>query len=529
VDRSQTSGSPFAAFHSRAFAVIWSATVIANIGTWMYNAAAGWLMMSLDPDPFVVSLVQVATALPMFLFALPAGALADIVDKRRFLIASNVAVTAVTAGFAVLVALDLATAPLLLAFTFLASAVSALAAPAWQSIVPQLVAKPDLTAAIGANSAGINVSRAVGPALGGAIIAAWGIVAPFALNAVSNIGVIAALVWWRPQTGTVSTLPRERFLGAIRIGLRHASHNAGLRATLVRAVAFFLFASAYWSLLPLVARERIAGGPAFYGVLLGTIGAGAVGGALLLPALRARLGTNAMVAGGALCTGAALVLFAVAHTAPVAVAASLVSGVSWIAVLSSLNISAQSSLPNWVRGRGLAVFVTVFFGAMTVGSLLWGWVATRFGIPAALLGAAAGIALAVPLTWRWALPEGAAPDLAPSLHWPAPIQSWDVPSDRGPVLVIVEYRVMDENRGAFLRAMAELSAQRRRDGAFEWTVYEDAAEQGRYLEAFRLDSWLEHLRQHERVTRADRYSQEELNRLHCEGVPQVRHFISTHP
>jgi MFS family permease len=284
--------SPWSPFRHATFTVLWTATVVANIGTWMYNAASGWLMTGLNPDPLMVSMVQVATTLPMFLFALPAGALADIVDKRRFLILAEGATTAASAIFAGLVWLDLVTPGNLLLFTFLIGAGGALTAPAWQSIVPQLVPKQDLHPAVAANSVGINISRAVGPALGGVITAGLGIAAPFWLNAFSNLGIIGALLWWRsPQKGT-RHLPVERFSSAIRMGFRHTKSNPHLRATLIRGVAFFLFASAYWALLPLVARNQITGGPDLYGFLLGAIGAGAVVGAFALPWLKAKLGPD---------------------------------------------------------------------------------------------------------------------------------------------------------------------------------------------------------------------------------------------
>src|SRR6201987_3657269 len=256
--------SPWIAFRYSTFTVVWTATVVANIGTWMSNAASGWLMTSLNPDPLTVSLVQVASSLPMFLFALPAGALADIVDKRRFLIASEIVITAIAAMSAVLVWLNLVTPSILLLFTFLLGAGAAFTAPAWQSVVPQLVPKQDLAAAVASNGVGINISRAIGPALGGVVIGGLGIAAPFWINALSNFAVIGALLWWRPPPEQGTRLPPERLLGAMVIRFRHARYNGNLRGNLIRAGAFFLFASAYWALLPLVARDQIAGGPGIY-------------------------------------------------------------------------------------------------------------------------------------------------------------------------------------------------------------------------------------------------------------------------
>jgi MFS family permease len=509
--------------------MLWTATVVANTGTWMYNAAAGWLITTLTPDPLVVSLVQVATSVPMFLFALPAGALADILDKRRLLLTVVVGLMGVSTAIAALVSLDLVTPRVLLVFTFLLGAGAALMAPAWQAIVPSLVPRPNLAPAVAANSVGFNVSRAVGPALGGLLIAAFGIAVPFWLNALSTISVIAALLWWRSPPPPAHRLPAERFVGALRAGFRHARHNPHLHATLIRAVAFFLFASAYWALLPLVARHRIAGGPGLYGFMLGAIGAGAIGGAFILPWLRGKLGPDRVVAAGTIGTAIALALFGLAREPIGGLTASVLAGVSWIWVLASFNVSAQVALPDWVRGRGLAVFVTTFFGAISVGSALWGHVAGLIGLPAAHLAAAAGALVMIPLTWRWKLQTGAGVDLAPSMHWPAPVIDHHIDQDRGPVLVTVEYHVRPDSRDDFLAALEKLGDERRRDGAYAWGVFEDAAREGRFVETFLVESWLEHLRQHERVTRADRAAQDAVYSYQTDGTPTVTHYIAVGP
>src|SRR5580700_2755896 len=314
-------GSPF---RHRAFTVIWIATVVSNIGGWMYSVASGWLMTSLDPNAFIVSMVQAANSLPMFLFAIPAGALADIVNQRRFLIVGESTITAVSVAFAALVWLHLITPASLLLFSFVVAVGSAMTAPAWQAVVGKLVPKQDLPGAVAANSVGINVSRAIGPALGGIIVGAFGIAAPFWVDAVSNIGVIAALIWWRAPKESGSPLPPEPFVSAVRTGMRYARYNSHLRATLIRTIAFFAFGSAYWALLPLVARTQIVGGPALYGVLLGAIGAAAVGGAFLLRRLREKLGADALVAAATLGTALATALFALSHRPATAIVASFV-------------------------------------------------------------------------------------------------------------------------------------------------------------------------------------------------------------
>jgi MFS family permease len=522
----KSQGSMAGPFRYPAFTVIWVATVVSNTGTWMYNAASGWLMTSLAPNPLTVSLVQVATSLPMFLFALPAGALADIVDKRRLLIMVEIATAVVAALCAVLVAFDLMTPNLLLLFTFLLGVGAALMAPAWQSIVPQLVLRQDLPAAVANNGVGVNISRAIGPALGGIIIGVAGIAAPFWLNAFSNFAAIGALVWWRAAPATSSALPAERLAGAMIVGFRHACYNPHLRATLVRAFSFFFFASAYWALLPLVVRNQIAGSPSLYGSLLGMIGLGAVGGAFSLPWIKTWFGPDRLVAFGTIGTAFTLLLLGFAKTPWLAFIACLIAGMSWIAVLASLNVSAQVSLPDWVRGRGLAMFVTVFFGAMSAGSAVWGQLADAFSLPTAHFLAAAGALAGIVLSWRWKLQTGAALDLTPSMHWPMPVSSVDMEMDRGPVMIMVDYRITPDKRDEFLVAVRLLSEQRQRDGAYAWDIYEDAAEAGRFLETFLVVSWLEHLRQHRRVTNADRVLQGRIRELSGDVEPKVSHFIA---
>ncbi len=522
--RPATAWSPLR--HS-AFVVLWTATVVSNIGTWMNDVGAGWLMTSLSPSPLMVSLVQAATTLPIFLFALAAGALADIVDRRKILLVISVAmmVTAIAMGLVVLT--GAMTSQLLLFFTFALGTGAAFMAPVWQAIVPKLVPREQLQAAVALNSVGINISRAIGPALGGIIIVALGVAWPFLLNAVSFAAVILALLWWRPAVSPPDPLPAERFWSAIVTGLRYACASKPFKITLVRAVVFFPFASAYWSLLPLVARQEFDGGAEFYGLLLASAGAGAVGGAFLLPVLKAKLGADNVVSFGALGIAVVLVIFALVRQPMAALGASGLAGLSWIAVLANLNVSAQMALPEWVRARGLSVFITVFFGSLTLGSVVWGQVAAVFGIPAALLAAAVGAVLGIVVSRAFKLQQNADLDLSPSMHWPEPMLAGALEPDRGPVMITVEYRIMAENAPAFLESLAQLGQARRRDGAYSWGIFEDVAERGRYLEYFLEHSWLEHLRHHQRVSEADRALQEKVQSFHTgDAPPRVTHFLA---
>lgn len=524
--KAQSPGSAWSPFRFTAFAVLWSATVVSNIGTWMQSAAAGWLMTTLQPDPLTVSLVQVAASLPMFLLALPAGAFADILDRRKLLIAVQISIAVTVAIFALLVWAERVTPFGLLLFTFLAGAGAALIAPAWQAIVPDLVPHSELSPAVALNSIGINISRAVGPALAGLMIAAFGMAAPFWLNAATYLGVIAALVWWHPPVATSRQLPAEHFFGAIRVGLRHARHNSHLRATLIRSGGFFFAASAYWALLPLVSHDQVKGGPQLYGILLGAIGAAAVIGALILPYAKARLGADRLMAVGTIGTAVALALFGFAKDPVIALMAAIFAGLSWIAVLATLNVSAQVSLPAWVRGRGLAMFTMLMFGGMALGSAFWGQVAAFGGLPIAHFAAAATLVIAIPLLKSWKLQTGAGQDLSPSMHWPTPVLAQEVEPDRGPVLITVEYRIEPESRDSFLVAIVDAGHERRRDGAYDWRIFEDAATVGVFVETFMVDSWLEHLRQHGRVTNADRILETAFRRFQTSGQPKVTHLIA---
>jgi branched-subunit amino acid transport protein len=317
----------------------------------------------------------------------------------------------------------------------------------------------------------------------------------------------------------------ERLASAVRVGVRYARNNPPLRATLVRATAFFLPASAYWALLPLLARSQISGGAETYGILLGAIGVGAIGGAFALPRLKAALGADRMAIAGTLGTVVALVLYAIARDTPVALIASLLAGACWIAAISTFNVSAQLSLPDWVRGRGLAIYVTVFFGALTVGSALWGEIAAHLGLPMAQFVAAIVALAGIPLTRRAHLQTAERLDLTPSMHWPTPVVAEDLAPDVGPVMVMVAYVVDPAHRHAFVDAMSSLARERRRDGAYAWGLYEDTAQPNRLVETFLVESWIEHLRQHQRVTKADEVLQDRAYRCLVEA-PLTTHLVS---
>lgn len=397
-----STASAWSPLRHRDFAVLWAAALVSNIGSWMHDAAAGWLMTTLTPSPAMVVLVQAATSAPVFLLALPAGTLADRFDKRRLQMLTQGLMLVLAALLGAVVWSGAVTAPLLLGITFAMGCCTALLSPAWQAIMPQLVPRPELQSAIALHAVGMNISRAIGPALGGLIIVAVGLAWPFFVNAISFIAVIAALWWWQPAVpavapghATLAARPNTGFAAAMREGLALPRSHPALRDTLWRSVLFYVFGSCYWALLPLIARVQLQGSARLFGVLVGCIGAGAVAGAMLLPRLRARFGLDGVVVAGTVGTALALAGYALLRVPVLGMVASLLAGASWIASLSSLNVAAQLAVPDWARGRGMALYTAVFYGCLALGSVAWGQVAERVGLTATLLCAAVGAVLAL--------------------------------------------------------------------------------------------------------------------------------------
>jgi len=507
------------------FRALWIATIVSNVGTWMHDVGAGWLMTSLSPSPLLVALVQAATTLPMFLLALPAGAMADIVDRRKMLLSAQFLGLLSAAVLAVLTFYNLVTPEVLLAGTFVLGIAAALSAPVFQAIVPELVDKQALPDAIALNSLGINISRAIGPALGGVIVALAGTPAVFALNALSVVAVLAVLfAWKRPQT--VRTLPPEHFFGALKAGYRYTRHSPAMRLVLVRTIGFFLFSSALWAMLPLVARRGLGLDAAGYGALLGCMGAGAIVGALVLKRARKTVPANTISIGATLLFALSTLALALATNVWLAGTVMFAAGLAWIGMLTSLNVAAQMASPGWVKARALAVYLLAFQGAMTGGSVLWGSLASNTSVATALVVAAVGQAAALLLAFRWRLPQDSASDLAPSNHWAEPVVSVQPAEDRGPVLIEIEYRIEPDRQADFVSALRKFHSVRQRDGAIRWDVWEDIGEPGRVIESFVVESWIEHQRQHARVTRTDQLDQATLNAFHIgEERPVVRHLL----
>lgn len=518
--------SAWSPLRQKTFRWLWLASIASNIGTWMHEVGAGWLMTSLSANPLHVALVQVAGSLPMFFLALPAGALADIVDKRRYLLGVQLWMATVAVLLAGLSLTGAIGVWLLLALTLCMGIGTALMMPAWSATTPELVDKADLPAAIALSSVGVNLARATGPAIAGVLVSMVGPWLTFALNGLSFFAVIIVLMTWKRET-VASVLPAERLFGALRAGWRYSRSSRPLQAVLVRAFAFFIGASAGTSLLPVVVRSQLQGDATVFGLLLASVGVGAVLGAMKLPALRERLGTERLVLSATILYVLVLLALASFDNPYVLVPVMFLSGVAWIAVLSSFQVAAQTSVPAWVRARGLAVYILVFFGSMAAGGTLWGTVATHVGISLALICASGVLLLGTLASVFYKLPSTEADDVAPSLHWPAPILAQEMDRERGPVMVTVEYDVEPRHAADFQSAMVHVRGMRLRNGAISWGLVQNSENPNQWLEFFFDESWLEHLRHHQRVTRAELKLEAAARRYQTPGVEvRIQHFIN---
>jgi MFS family permease len=491
----------------------------------MHDAAAAWLMTLLAPSPLLVSLVQAATTLPLFLLALPAGALADIFDRRRILLIAQVWWFLTTVLLGVLTITGVIQPWMLLVITLAIGAGSAIDLPAWQAIIPETVPREELPAAVGLGSIAINIARAIGPALAGVIIVAGGPGPVFLINAASVLGVFFVLWRWRRQP-IPAVLPAERLLSAMRAGVRYVRHAPALRNVIVRTPAFVAFASALWALLPVVVKTSLGRGAVSYGVLVGSLGLGGLIGAALLPAWRKRWSTDAVTAVATAVFALGCVALAWVSNFAVLAGAMVIAGAGWLTTLSSLLLAAQRGAAGWVRGRALSISTLTLFGSLAIGAVIWGVVATRVGVAWALTAAAGGMLLGLGLVPRFRLAAAEALDLEPSRNWPDPVVAEELADDAGPVLVVVEYTVEPAQRAAFAAAARNLlRPMRRRDGAVFWEVFVDSAKPDRCVECWLVESWAEHLRQHDRTTRSDREMQVRVRQLTV-GRERTTHYIA---
>jgi MFS family permease len=519
-------GSPWAPLRAPVYRMLWLTWLTSNVCMWMNDVAAAWLMTTLTPSPVMVALVQSASTLPVFLLGLPSGALADILNRKHWLMATQFWVAANAIVLCVVQFAGWMTAPLLLALTFGNGIGLALRWPVYSAIVPEVVPRRDLQAAIALNGVAMNTSRVVGPVLAGALIASLGSQYVFLLNAVLSVATGTVLMRWRAEQ-KVSMLPGERFLGAVRVGFQYVAQSPPMRSVLLRVSVFFLQSTALLALLPLVAREMPGGNAWTYTVLLASLGLGAVGAALWLPRLRVLMTRDRLMRDGSVLQAAAMIGAGFAPNAWSAVPAMMVAGAAWISVTNTLTVSSQLALPDWVRARGMAIYMMTMMGAASASAALWGQVATGVAVPWTFVAAAATGLLALAITRRFALTRDEDVDLTPARILTEPVAAFPIDHDRGPVLVTIEYLIDPVRQDEFLAVMAETRRERLRKGALSWGLFHDTTAAGRYLEYFVDDSWADHLRRFERFTAADAALRERRHALHVgDGLPRVSRYVA---
>ncbi len=502
------------------------ADVVSDAGAFMQNVGAAWLMVSLHGGPIYVALTQTAASLPYFLLALPAGSAGDIVDRRKLVLFTESWMMGVALLLAILTITGVMSPWILLVLTFALSAGDAFEAPAWRAILPELVPKEDLASASALNGIEFNLARAVGPALAGAIISAAGVAAAFIANFVSFFGVILVVARWKRPVRKRSA-PPESFWGATVAAIRYVRHSPSILTVLLRTGVVMFFSSALFALLPTVSRsvnQHAIG----YGLLLGCFGAGAIGGALVMQSARERWSMESIVSAGVVMLGLVILAMSGLHRLSTLAAVMLVGGAAWVIFISLISALIQNLAPDWVRARVLAIFILVYQGTYALGTAVWGAVAQRSDVRNALVYAGIGTIVTAAIALFARLPESAV-DLSPWNHWRMPVVIGEVGADidQGPVLVTVEYSVIPKWTAEFVVAMHEYGRTRRRDGAYEWAIFRDTEISDRYLEIFLVNSWAEHLRQHERQTQADRALEARIG-SYVSREPVVRHLIKTH-
>ncbi|MFC6671953.1 MFS transporter [Marinobacterium aestuariivivens] len=521
-----TPGSAWTPLRQPVFRMLWIAWLTANLCMWMNDVTAAWLMTSLSGEPVMVALVQAAATLPVFLLGAPSGALADILDRRRYFIATQLWVAAVAVLLCIVALAGVLTPMLLLSLTFANGIGLAMRWPVFAALVPELVPRGELGKALALNGVAMNASRVVGPVIAGAIIASAGGAWVFLLNALLSIGVALALLRWQRER-KVSALPAERFFGALRVGFQYARQSPELRGLLLRGFSFFLFSIATLALLPVIAKQLPGGNAGTYSLLLATMGGGAILSVVLLPRVRQLFGRDAVAQYSTALNALATLGLALAPNLWLALPALLLAGMTWLATANSITVSVQLALPDWVRARGMSIYQMAMMGGSALGAALWGQVASLSDTRTSL-GIAAGAALLVLLlVRRIQLESDAGPDLTPEPFWDMPETTLPIAPHQGPVMVQIEYRIDPGQADAFKALMQESRRSRLRNGALSWELFQDVVEPGRFIEYFVDGSWVEHMRQHERVTAHDRALWERKKTFHLgEGPPRISHFIA---
>ena len=513
-------------FAYAVFRAIWIAGLVSNVGTWMQNVAGVWLVTTLTTSALLVALMQTATSLPAFLLSMPAGAMADLVDRRKLLLFTQGFMAVVATGLGVLTFTNGVSAYGVLGFTFLLGMGAALNAPIWQSVATELVPRPALPSAITLNGVSNNIARAIGPAIGGAVIAYYSAGWVFMLNGISFLGTWAVVYFWKRKV-TVANGPAENFIGALRAGLRYVQYSPAIYGVLVRTFAFSFGTAAMWGLVSVVVARKLHLSSGHYGVMLSWLGAGAVTGAFLMGRAGSRLNLNQRVLLGVLAFSGTNLALALVTQIYLLYAVMFFSGIAWLMVMTSFSTTVQLSVPKWVQARVISVYMLVFQAGLSVGSLVWGEMADHLSLEISLLAAAGWMLVSALLALPFPMYSAEGLNLDPAEHWPDPVLSGVIDPDDGPVMVTIEYRVEPADWPAFQIAAEQLKRLRLRDGALRAGVFADISDPMRITEFFYVATWGEHQRQHHRFTREDQAVEAQVRQLHSgPDEPRVTHLLS---
>ena len=539
IEKKKISG--FSPLSHPIYKALWFATMGSNIGNAMHEVGALWLMTNLTQSPLMVALIQTSTALSMVLLSLFAGGLAVVVDRRKLLL--------ITQGYMFIVALTLAfltigeliTPTTLLLLTFMLGSGAAISIPSSISITLEMVSKPEIPATITLGGVSLNMGRAVGPAIFGFIIASLanpGFV--FILNALSFIGLIIVLSRWHPSQEK-RNMPAEHIVGAMKAGVRYLIHAPAVQSVIVRATSFTISGAALFALLPSLMRYELGFDSLEFGFMLGSLGTGAIiGGTLILPHLREKISAEWHFFGAIILFAAVMILLASSNDFIFLLGVMFTGGIAWIIVVATLNVSMHKANPKWVGARSLATHTTIFQGGLAAGSVIWGSVAANIDERTALIIAAIGLGLGLLTGLKFKLIgdiQSKSIKESASMYWSSPIMFFEPSLEAGPVLVKIEYKIDNEGQqqqnnknillNDFLIALKDLSKIRKRDGAIQWGVYRDGTDPHIFIENFVVESWAEHLRQHERLTAADIEILDKVRSFHIgDKPPVVTHYIA---
>ena len=523
---SSTNSASESPLKNALYRFLWVTMFASDIGVAMQSVGSGWLITSLSPSPFIVALLQMATSLSIFLLALPAGALADIVDRRKLFLGTQYFSLAVAAILSILTFGGFTTSSILLVFTFLLGLGNAMSLPVNIVIQTELVPKKKALAAMTLFSVAIYIGLAVGPLLGGLVVAAAGPWAIFMLNALSFVGIIVFLHRWHKPSER-KLLPPEQVIGAIRTGLRYMRHSLHVRALFVRDFALTICGSALVSLLPLLARNVAGSNSILFGILIGAFGIGGmISGLVIVPRIK-KTSIEKRVTSATILYAVAMAVLSFQHDIIIVFVGIFAVGTVLIIITSSLNFVAYNSVASWVRTRVVSVHQMIYWGGVAIGSIVWGIVAEIWGIPTALLAASIGLVIGLATSTRYKLKPHTDVDMTPSMHWSMPRVMIDIDDhEEGSVLVEIEFQIDPKRSHEFESAMNKVRSLRLRDGAINWGLFHDIENPSRYVEMFTSESWTEHLRQHERITKADLAIEQYAISFHMgKDLPRISHLI----